>query len=94
MTARLRSIAEPKHSEHIAYIRHCPEQDCEPWWLRFEATLVQRYVGTDALQKHVEDRRAKLDAHGALLRWEKDTGLPYLQFRSEQDQTWFLLKWS
>lgn len=76
------------------YIRNHPDEVAQPWWDRFEATLVQRYVGTDALQKHIEDRRAKLDDHGAVLQWDKDTGLPYLQFDKQEDIVWFILKWS
>ena len=76
------------------YIRNHPDEIVQPWWDRFEATLVPRYVSTDALQKHIEDRRAKLDAHGALMQWDKDTGLPYLKFNNEQDLCWFVLKWS
>lgn len=76
------------------YIRNHPDEVSQPWWDRFEATLVQRFVGTDALQKHIEDRRAKLEAHSALLQWDKDTGLPYLQFDKQEDLVWFILKWS
>ena len=76
------------------YIRNHPDEVTQPWWDRFEATLVQRYVGTDALQKHIEDRRAKLEAHGALMQWDKDTGLPYLKFDDEKHLSWFILKWS
>ena len=76
------------------YIRNHPNEIPQPWWDRFEATLVPRSVGTDALKKHIEDRRAKLDAHGALLQWEKDTGLPYLKFDRQEDLVWFTLKWS
>ena len=76
------------------YIRNHPDEITQPWWDRFEATLVQRYVGTDALQKHIEDRRAKLDAHGAVMYWDKDTGVPYLQFNNEKDMIWFMLKYS
>ena len=76
------------------YIRNHPDEVVQPWWDHFEATLVQRYVGTDALQKHIEDRRNKLDAHGAVLQWDKDTGLPYLQFDKQEDLAWFILKWS
>ena len=76
------------------YIRNHPDELAQPWWDRFEATLVPRYIGTNALQKHIEDRRAILDAHGALMQWDKDTGLPYLKFDNEQDMIWFLLKWS
>ena len=76
------------------YIRNHPDEVTQPWWDRFEATLVQRYVGTDALQKHIEDRRAKLEAHGALMQWDKDTGLPYLKFVDEKHLSWFILKWS
>lgn len=76
------------------YIRNHPDEIPQPWWDRFEATLVDRYVGTDALHTHIEDRRAKLDAHGALLQWDKDTGLPYLKFDKQEDLMWFMLKWS
>lgn len=76
------------------YIRNHPDEVVQHWWDRFEATLVQRFVGTDALQKHIEDRRAKLEAHGALMQWDKNNGLPYLQFDNEQDMVWFVLKWS
>lgn len=76
------------------YIRNHPNEEVQPWWGRFEATLVQRYVGTDALQRHIEDRRSKLDAHGAVMQWDKDTGLPYLKFSNERDLCWFILKWS
>ncbi len=75
------------------YIRNHPDEISQPWWDRFEATLVQRYVGTEALQKHIKDRQEKLDSAGALLQWEKETGLPYLKFRDEQSMLWFLLKW-
>lgn len=76
------------------YIRNHPDEIPQPWWDRFESTLVPRYVGTDALQKHIEDRRAKLDAQGATLKWEEETGLPYLKFDDEKDAVMFLLKWS
>ena len=76
------------------YIRNHPDELTQSWWDRFEATLIPRSVGTGAFKKHVEDRRAKLNAHGALLQWEKDTGLPYLKFNDEKDLVWFILKWS
>lgn len=76
------------------YIRNHPDEISQPWWDHFESKLVPRYVGTDALQKHIEDRRAKLDAHRALLQWNKETGVPYLEFKNEKDATMFLLKWS
>jgi hypothetical protein len=76
------------------YIRNHSDEVAQPWWDRFEATLVHRGVGTDELQKHIEDRRNKLDAHSALLQWDKDTGLPYLKFDKQKDLLWFILKWS
>ena len=76
------------------YIRNHTLETPQPWWDRFEATLISRYGGTEALQKHIEDRRSKLDAHGALLRWDKNKGVPYLKFSNEQDLHWFILKWS
>lgn len=76
------------------YIRNHPDEVAQPWWDRFEATLSQRGVGTDGLQKHIKDRRAKLDAYSALLQWDKDTGLPYLTFDKQEDLVWFILKWS
>lgn len=77
----------------ILYIRNHPDEIAQPWWDRFEATLVDRDVGPGAHQKHIEDRRAKLDAHGALLKWAP-TGVPYLKFEDEKAMTWFILKWS
>jgi hypothetical protein len=76
------------------YIRNHTHENTQPWWDRFEAALVPRYGGKDALQKHIEDRVATLDAHGARLRWDKDRGVPYLKFNSEKDLSWFMLKWS
>ena len=76
------------------YIRNHPDEVTQPWWDRFEATLIPRHVGTGALKKHVEDRRAKLESYGALLQWERSTGLPYLEFNNEKDMVWFMLEWS
>jgi len=76
------------------YIRNHPDEITQPWWDRFEQSLVDRYVGTEALQRHIKDRQEKLDAVGAVLQWEKATGLPYLKFQDEQSMCWFLLKWS
>lgn len=76
------------------YIRNDPYEIPQTWWDNFEATLVPKYIGTDALQKHIEDRRSQLDAAGATLKWEKENGLPYLEFNNEKDMIWFLLKWS
>jgi len=76
------------------YIRNHPDEITQPWWDRFETSLVDRYVGTEALGRHIKDRQEKLDAAGAVLQWEKDTGLPYLKFQDEQSMSWFLLKWS
>jgi len=76
------------------YIRTHPDAITEPWWDNFEKSLVQRFVGTEALQRHIEDRRSKLDAANAMMKWEKETGLPYLEFNDEKDLCWFMLKWS
>lgn len=76
------------------YIRNHPDEIVQPWWDRFESTLVPRFVGTDALQKHIADRRTKLEAAGALLKWDKETGLPYLEFDDEKNAVWFVSKWS
>lgn len=76
------------------YLRTHHNEVTPSWWDNFEATLVPRYVGTDALKKHIEDRRVKLDACGALLQWDKDTGLPYLYFNNADDKLMFVLRWS
>ena len=76
------------------YIRNHSNEIAQSWWNRFEATLSPRGIGTDGLRQHMEDRRAKLDAHGALLQWDEDPGLPYLKFDKEKDLIWFILKWS
>ena len=71
------------------YIRNHPFEVTQPWWDRFEASLGERSTN---VKKFIEDRRAKLEAHGALLQWEE--GLPYLKFDDEKDLSWFVLKWS
>lgn len=76
------------------YIRNHPDEITQPWWGRFEQSLVDRYVGTEGLQKHIKDRQEKLDAANAKLKWEKETGLPYLEFGNEKAMCWFILKWS
>ena len=76
------------------YIRNHPHEITQPWWDRFEKSLVDRYIGTEALQLHIKDRREKLDAAGAVLHYETGTGLPYLKFKDEQSMVWFVLKWS
>lgn len=73
------------------YIRNRIEELPQPWWDRFEASLISRSSGTE---RHIQDRHAKLDAHGALLQWDKDKGLPYLKFDNKKAVTLFLLKWS
>jgi hypothetical protein len=75
------------------YIRQHPDEIPQPWWDRFEQSLPHRYDGTEALEKHIKDRREKLDAAGAILQWDKASGLPYLKFRDEQSMLCFLLKW-
>ncbi len=76
------------------YIRNHPEEIPQPWWDRFEATLIPRYVGTAAMRKHIEDRRTKLDAYGAVLQWDSENGLPYLLFKDTKKLSFFVLKWT
>ncbi len=76
------------------YIRNHPDEITQPWWDRFEQSLVPRYVGTKELRRHIKDRQEKLDAANAKLKWEKETGLPYLEFGDEKSRCWFILKWS
>ena len=44
------------------YIRNHPHEITQPWWDRFEESLVDRSVGTGALKRHIKDRQEKLDA--------------------------------
>jgi hypothetical protein len=76
------------------YIRNHPDEITQPWWDRFEQSLVSREIGTKGHEQHIKDRREKLDAAGAVLQYEKETGLPYLKFQDEQSMCWFVLKWS
>lgn len=75
------------------YIKHHPDEIPLPWWDRFEQSLPNRYRGTEALENHIKARREKLDAAGAVLQWDKSSGLPYLKFKDEESMSWFLLKW-
>jgi len=35
-------------------IRHHPDEVTQPWWDRFEASLIPRSIGTKALEKHIK----------------------------------------
>jgi hypothetical protein len=76
------------------YIRNYLNGSPHLWWARFGEDLTGIDGTIESLLKHVEERREKLDAAGASLHTDQDTGLSYLNFKDEKSMCWFLLKWS
>jgi hypothetical protein len=76
------------------YIRRGAYRDSEPWWEKFSKWANQQPRPERSLKELVELRRSELRKMGAELKYETDTGLPYLEFENPVRAAWFLLKWS
>jgi hypothetical protein len=76
------------------YIRKHRDMDTELWWERFSVWANQQSRTNKSLKVLIEVRRRELDRVGAKLKYEMDTGLPYLEFSNDQKAAWFMLKWA
>jgi hypothetical protein len=78
----------------ILYIKSGFYEKQESWWLKFSDWANQQHRNDRSLNGFIEIQHQKLSQFGAKLKYERGTGMPYLEFKDSKQANWFLLKWS